>query len=715
MKRLIRKFSLILILLLCAMPGFSRNFVHPGVSHKLSDLERMKYMVQAGKEPWATSFAKLQASSYAKYTYTVQWKTDSVRVVDGWSSNYEKFKYDALAAYYNSLMWYITGDVRHAQKCVQIFNAMENIRSIVTSTQSLGAGRVIWKLIEGAEIIKSTYSGWQQFDIDAFKAMLVYPGYSTSVSHSSDTEHSFYWAMYNGDFGRHGNQGLFGMRGIMAMGIFMDNEIMFDRALRYLKGQSHRSDDLPYVSGPTIVSSSPTATNSYFDTYTLSSPYIQSTLEDYGYNEVIPNYIWENGQSQESSRDQGHGLLGVSIINTMCEMAWNQGEDIYGFLNYRPLLGLEFYNRYNVSYNFSFPDQPTSWEPTASSGEFIQRRDRSGRWYSKAMNPYSESNFEKVTRGTFVTSGNAPVWEMVLGHYKSRLNLPQSQYKWTVRCDSISQKTYGYEQQGFQVDHPGFGGLTFHRVDNCPGDPCTFVNKQPVYGLHILPGTVEAEDFDFFTAQGQSRTFYELSGFKIANDYRPDSAVTVKSCSAGGYKVCDMMAGEWLAYSVYIPSSQNYTLKVNYTAPVSGTKLKIAFGGIDKTTEVSLPATGSGIWADYMLSNQASLVSGIQDLRVYVSGVSNNLELNSISVISGTTEVNVAKGNSPYTIYVTDSRLQVKDVQPNDNLTVYGINGTLIFSKPALSDDVSLALPKGLYILKIQSEGASERIKVAVQ
>jgi Carbohydrate binding module (family 6). len=675
----------------------------------------MKYMVQAGKEPWATSFAKMKASSYAKYTYTVQWKTDSVRVVEGLGANYEKFKYDALAAYYNSLMWYITGDVRHAQKCVQIFNAMVNIRSIVTGTQSLGAGRVIWKLLEGAEIIKSTYTGWQQSDIDAFEAMLVYPGYSTTESHSADAEHSFYWAMYNGDYGRHGNQGLFGLRGIMAMGIFMDNELMYDRALRYLKGQAHRSDDLPYVSGPPIVGTSPSATNSYFDTYTMSSPYIQSTIADYGYNEVMQNYIWENGQSQESSRDQSHALLGVSIINTMCEMAWNQGEDLYGLLNYRPLLGMEFYNRYNVSYDFSFADQSAPWEPTAASGEFIQRRDRSGRWYSKAINPCFESDFVNISRGTFVTTGNAPVWEMVLGHYKSRLNLPKTQYKWTARCDSISQKSYGYEQQGFQVDHPGFGGLTFHRADNCPGDPCTFVGKQPVYGLHILPARVEAEDFDFFTAQGQGRTYYELSGTKVANDYRPDSAVTVKSCSAGGYEVSDMVAGEWLAYTVYVPTSQKYAVKVNYSAPLAGSKIRIAFGGVDKTADVALSATGAGVWADYTLAGQASLTAGVQDMRVYPTGVSNNLELNSISVQTATTGVNEVTQNTSYTAYGENNRLLVNGVQPNDVLTVWALNGTLIYTVPVVADNVSLPLPNGFYLVKIQSAGACRVMKVVVK
>ncbi len=618
-------------------------FVHPGISHKLSDLERMKAMVQANKEPWKSSFTNLQSNSYASYNYTVRWSLDSTRVIESFSANYEKFKYDALACYYNALEWYITGDTRYAAKSVEILNKMKNIRSIVSATQSLCAGRVLPKLMEGAEIIKSTYSGWLQADIDAFKAMLVYPEYSTTVDHSVDAEHSFYWAMYNGDYGRHGNQGLFGMLGTIQIAVFSDNEIMYDRILRYMRGQTHRSDDLPYVSGPTVINATKNAyptSNSYFDDYSMRSPYIQTTVPDYGYNEVIQNYIWENGQTQEASRDQGHSQLALSLIQNICEIAWNQGDDLYSILSNRPLLGLEYLLRYNLSYARSFPDQPTPWEPTVENGEFIQRRDRSQRWFSRRINPWNASDTTTLTRGkpftdaayTTSTGPKTPMYEMALGHYRSRMNLPASNYKWLNRSDSVSHVLYGNERQGFQVDYLGFGSLTFHRADLCPGDPCTFVGREPVYQSHTLPCTVEAEDYDFFTAGAQGRTYHELSGTKVYNAYRPDSTVTINTCTSGGYKVTGMVDGEWMTYTINIPTAGNYKISVNYAASAFGGKLKIAVGGLDKTSEATMPVTGTNVWTDQTMASKTFLPAGIQALTVYISGTSNVLELNAIKL-----------------------------------------------------------------------------------
>jgi hypothetical protein len=634
---------LIIILLTFTFVVQARTMVHPGMSHKLSDLERMKSMVNAGMEPWTTSFNNLKANSYASYNYVVKWSLDSTRVIENVGANYEKFKYDALACYYNALEWYITGDTRYAAKSVEILNKMRNIRSIESATESLCAGRVLPKLMEGAEIIKNTYSGWQQADIDAFKAMLVYPEYSTTVDHSVDAEHSFYWAMFNGDFGRHGNQGLFGMLGTIQIAVFSDNEIMYDRILRYMRGQTHRSDDLPYVSGPTNVKSTKNAyptSNSYFDDYSLNSPNILNTVPDYGYNEVIKNYIWENGQTQEASRDQSHSQLALSLINNICEIAWNQGDDLYSILDNRPLLGFEYLLRYNLSYAVSFTDQPTPWEPTAASGEFIQRRDRSQRWFSRKINPWNANDTTSLTRGmpftdasyTTSTGPKTPMYEMALGHYRYRLNLPETQYKWLNRADSISKKKYGYERQGFQVDYLGFGALTFRRAERCPGDPCSFTNRAPVFQSHTLPCTIQAEDYDYFTAGGQGRTFNELTGTKVYNAYRPDSAVTLSPCSAGGYKVTEMASGEWLTYTISVPSSTYYRIKVNYAATTAGGKLKFNIAGADRTSETTLPVTGANVWTDYTLSAGAYLSAGVQSLKVLVSGTSNALELNNIQL-----------------------------------------------------------------------------------
>src|ERR1700741_3566458 len=119
-----------LMVLFTQTASAQRVFAHPGISHKRSDLDRMKYMVQAGKEPWKTSFTNFTKNPYASSAYAVQGNTGITSLVVNSTDagyNYEKFKYDALAAYYNAIMWYITGDEKNAQKAVQIFSAWSNL------------------------------------------------------------------------------------------------------------------------------------------------------------------------------------------------------------------------------------------------------------------------------------------------------------------------------------------------------------------------------------------------------------------------------------------------------------------------------------------------------------------------------------------------------------------------------------------------------------
>lgn len=416
---LLPKMLFFMIQVLWLAPDSSAQFIHPGISHKLSDLDRMKYMVEAGIEPWVTTFQNLSSHGRAQHTYQVNvvnqdptYITEYSAASDAWFIN------DGTAAYYNALMWYITGDSRHADKAVEIFNTWNGLKRNTTGIP-LESGRV-WRIIEAAEIIAHTYNGWAASDIQKFKDMLVYPGYSNTTIPTTainNNDITFYWKIYQGDPARHGNQGLFAMRTMMAMAIFLDNEVMYDRALRYLQGLPHRSDDLPYPSGPPITTG-PIGGCEYFDEYSLNG--FQSTIVDYGYNEVISNYIYENGQCQESSRDQAHGLAGVSTIAVMSEMAWNQGDDLYGHLNNRPLLGLEFYYRYNLSYHSSYPDQQSPWEPSVGSGEYIERSDRSGRWTALKVNPYLVCDETRIERGQHNLQ---PVYEMNLGHYRDRLLL----------------------------------------------------------------------------------------------------------------------------------------------------------------------------------------------------------------------------------------------------------------------------------------------------
>lgn len=612
-----------------------RIFVHPGLSHKLSDFQRMKYMVELGIDPWYTSYINLLNESKASYDYTVQGNS-SMTVVTQDGTNYSAFASDVKAAYLNAVMWGVTDDKRYAEKAVEIFNAWQNLTCFTGGgTESLNAGRVAWQFIEAAEIIKSTYDGWSASDIQKFKDMLVYPGYSTKEvpASLSSTNGTFYWRVYNGDPGRHGNQDLFGWRTVMALGVFLDNDTIYDRALRYVKGLPHRSDDLPYEPGPAIKESL-SASYDYYDYYNVSRG---TTEEDYGYDGVLEYYIWENGQCQESSRDQDHAILGMGMVASIAEMAWNQGDDLYSYLDNRLLKGYEFALRYNVSYNYSYPDQTSPWEPTVASGEFIQRADRTLRWYSKAINPHYESDFVSVSRGNFLAE-KRPIYEQAIAQYSVRQGLPNDSLKWTIRAHEISNDEGGYEKTGWSLDHLGWGGLTMHRPDSCACDPCYYNNGNPVFAMHLLPDTIEAENYDYFSGAANGRSYYDVSTGNSGGEYRTSDDVDIEVCSSGGYNLTDIDSSEWLSYTVYVPVVSTYDIKINYAASNGNGKIRFAFGSEYVTDTVNIPfggeySTGLSDWKYFTVEDTVKLDAGVQSMRVYFPGVSDAFKLNNIVIV----------------------------------------------------------------------------------
>ncbi|MEP4077857.1 InlB B-repeat-containing protein [Haloferula sp.] len=613
----------------------TRAFVHPGLSHKLSDLERMRDMVAAGIEPWATTYAELSSHPRAQHTYSSTSSPSYTVLGDSGGNNSNAFLInDGYAAYYNALMWMLTGDSRHADASIRVFNNWTGLVRNETSIP-LDSGRH-WRLIEAAEIIKSTYSGWDPVELQAFKDMLVYPGYSNTTAPTTDINNrdvTFYWQCYQGDPARHGNQGLFCMRMVLAMGVFLDNEIMYDRALRYLQGAPARADDLSYPSGVPITTGPQASSNVYYDEYSRSGD--NGTVTDYGYNEVMHNLIWPNGQGQESSRDQAHCLTGPGITSTMAEIAWSQGDDLYGHLDNRLLLGFEHFYRYNISYENSYPDQTTPWEPTVANGEYIQRLDRSGRWFSLQINPYLAGNIgpEFIHRGTNILQ---PLYEMNLGHYRDRMGVQSADTKWLERGFDLLVAEHGVEPEGGIGDFPTRGSLAFRRVS--PGDPVqSFTNGNPDFAMHTFPGTVEAENYDFFPVDGQGFTYHDLSSTNAGAGYRPAEGVDVSSASEGGFALSSIESGEWVTYTVSVPSAGNYDITIRYASTAPGGTIQFSFDGNDVTGNVPVPngapaSAGSSDWQDLVIAAGVPLSQGVQQLTINFGGTSNAFLLNSFTL-----------------------------------------------------------------------------------
>jgi len=599
----------------------SSTFVHPGITHKKSDLDRMKYMVQAKIDPWYSSYQQMVADSKSSFNYTVQGDPSFIEVGRDNGVNYSAWKSDCRAAYYNAIRWIVEEDPRYAQKAIEIFNAWTGIQNVTSNGTRALSGGTGYIMIEAAELIKSTYAGWTPESIQAFKDMLVYPGYSNTTVPAGvgRTYGSFYWQSYQGDAGRHGNQGLSGWRTVMAMGIFLDNEIMYDRALRYIQGLPHRSDDLAYPAGPPSTTGLINS-DEYSETYSTSSA---NTIEDYGYNELINHYIWETGQSQESSRDQQHVLFGLGLIQSMAEMAWNQGYDLYGFNNHRLLKGLEYSMRYNVSAVQSFPDQPTPWEPTVADGNFMEGFDRTKRWYSKAISP--------IGRGDF--PGIRPLFEISVAHYLGRGIKTDNEAKWVSRARDYAIEKSGYEQAGWTNDAIGWGALTARRAEYCYGDPISGFDStgHPIFSMNVLPMTLEAENFDYFVTSGNGKSYSDATTENTGGEYRTDEAVDIAVRDDVGYVITHTETGEFLIYTVAVPVKARYNLAIQYAAQNSESAVSVHFDGINKTGTIRLPSTnGASSWITLPIVSEIVLNEGVQSMKVAIE--SGGLELNSITI-----------------------------------------------------------------------------------
>lgn len=152
-------------------------------------------------------------------------------------------------------------------------------------------------------------------------------------------------------------------------------------------------------------------------------------------NGSIKHLVWKIydgglGQWQESGRDQGHTLLGIGLAGTICQMAWNQGDDLFGADDNRLLKGAEYVAKYNLGNDVPYT--------VYANSDVVQ----------KEISP--------VARG-----GKRPIWELIYNHYVvlKGMKAPYvQQYAALVRPEG-GGGDYGPNSGGY--DALGYGTLTF--------------------------------------------------------------------------------------------------------------------------------------------------------------------------------------------------------------------------------------------------------------
>ena len=276
---------------------FSAEFIHPGLLHNKAELDFIKAKVQAEEEPWISGWKKLLDADVSD----MDWESGAIENVlrggynkpDIGASDLER---DASAAYSQAIQWIVTGDTIHASKAIEILNDWgSTLKSIGEHDAKLLVGMSGANMINGAEIIRHTSSLWSEAEIKQFEQMLLNVHYEVIKD--------FFPAA-------NGNWDTSMIQTMLSIGIFLDNDTIFQKAVNYF-------------------------------------------LEGEG-NGAIGYYINDFGECQESGRDQSHTQMGLGFLGTACEIAWKQGVDLYGALDNRLALGFEYTAKYNLGYDVPY-------------------------------------------------------------------------------------------------------------------------------------------------------------------------------------------------------------------------------------------------------------------------------------------------------------------------------------------------------------------------
>ncbi|MFM1733916.1 alginate lyase family protein [Bacteroides uniformis] len=295
------KCASVLVMLCSIFSAAARNFIHPGLLHSQDDLKRITRLVKENSYPAMGSYDLLRKVPGASFEYEMKGPFENISRAGKYGYTKAPCESDCNAAYYNALMWNITGDVRHADKAMEILRGYAStLQKIYGPDDPLCAGLQGFMLINAAEIMRYTYQdnqyvkGWSEADTKSIEGMfrnVFLPVLTTFVQAKPYA---------NGNWGGSVN------KMVMAIGIFCNDEPLYNQAVDFF----YNSRD----------------------------------------NGSLPNYIAETGQLQESGRDQAHCMLGVGVLAELAECAWKQGDNLYAALDNRIMKGYEYLSKVNLGY-----------------------------------------------------------------------------------------------------------------------------------------------------------------------------------------------------------------------------------------------------------------------------------------------------------------------------------------------------------------------------
>ncbi len=534
------------------------GFIHPGGIVSQADIERAKQLLADGDTRIKQAWNILCANEYSNANIAT-WPTETV--IRGGSSgqNYMNCARGAAMAFQNALRWKIGGTRANADAAVRILMQWaRQCKGLGGDTNiSLAAGIYGHEFANAAELMRD-YDGWSRQDFEEFKQWIIRVFYNPSIDFLR-RRHDTWLNARNASLGERpghywSNWGLCNALCVMSIGILCDDVHMYNQGVSFYK---------------------------YDHVGTYKDRTNHSVILNDGCDEFIGNLVpvvhkdsrgplGYLGQMQESGRDQGHALMALGLALDICTVGFNQGDDLFAYMNDRIAAGTEFV----AAMNFGSVDAAAlPW----TNYNYADCRGRMGAgWLMEGPNTGGAGEYR-------------PYWDRAIGYYEGLrgVKLQYAEQASAKICPDGGGGNYSQNSGGF--DHLGFSTLTSWRPAIDASEGIT-----PLSGDILYKGV---------TYKNQTN----LGGLKYKYEVCPSKAIP-----ADGSDITLMPqlpegaedSGQWqwstgeTTRQITVKAHRSYIYRVSYTAhngAVSHQSFAIAVGGDAAPDVMTEEMTASGV------------------------------------------------------------------------------------------------------------------------
>ena len=174
------------------------------------------------------------------------------------------------------------------------------------------------------------YEGWSREDFQQFQRWMLTVWYPKAINflrgRNGTWENSGKWWQAPGHYWS--NWGLCNVLCVISIGILCDDVFIYNQGMSYFK---------------------------YDQVGTFRDPRTEIPIKNDGLTEFLGNLVvttqdseletaayGQLGQMNESGRDTGHSSMALGLAVDIAKVGWNQGDDLFAYMNHRLAAGIEY-------------------------------------------------------------------------------------------------------------------------------------------------------------------------------------------------------------------------------------------------------------------------------------------------------------------------------------------------------------------------------------